>query len=205
MVTLSISQSVGAIDKGEDLGALLDHLVENRGLRLKISYIGITGMAYLELDFVDPEKNSPMKIKWEPNNYYVPSVPNTFELITESINDISDALTADFIPLIENLNRASNDLPELTTTLTETFDSLKLTLDELRRTAKNIPEVTRKIDRTLYHLNQIFENEAYDVQVIIDDLQQITDDLRVITSDLRDNPSHFLFGSAPEKSEVITR
>ncbi len=87
-VMIKISLSAEAFPYIED-GAVtmdLDKLINEKGLRVKFAYLGITGLAYLELDFVDPKKNVPLEIVWEPLTIYIPSVPNTIQLVSDSIN-----------------------------------------------------------------------------------------------------------------------
>ncbi|PHK96161.1 hypothetical protein CR162_04815 [Pseudoroseomonas rhizosphaerae] len=48
-----------------------------RGLRARLSSQGITGVAYIELDFVSPERFPPREVPWEPDYPVVPSMPST--------------------------------------------------------------------------------------------------------------------------------
>lgn len=43
----------------------------NKGLRVKLAQQGLTGNAYLELNYVDPKANAPLPIIWEPAHYYI--------------------------------------------------------------------------------------------------------------------------------------
>lgn len=201
MVLIRISEKSFKLLPMDDIEKELTRLVRKKGLRLKIDYIGITGLAFLNLDFADPKTSPPLKIKWEPKNYYIPIVPNTIQLVTESINDISKSLTSDFIPLIENLNTASANLPQLTEKLNETLASLAQSFDTVSTVAKEIPSLSEKLNETLFHINQVFTTEAYDVEDIIANIRQITDDLKAITEELKYNPSRVLFGAAPRKVE----
>ncbi|TVP90381.1 MAG: MCE family protein [Thioalkalivibrio sp.] len=54
---------------------LLETLVD-AGLRVRMAAQGITGINYLELDFVDPAVHAPLSIEWEPRNAYIPSAPS---------------------------------------------------------------------------------------------------------------------------------
>ncbi|MCA1791939.1 MAG: MlaD family protein [Thioalkalivibrio sp.] len=46
------------------------------GLRVRMAAQGITGINFLELDFVDPESQPVLPIEWEPRNVYIPSAPS---------------------------------------------------------------------------------------------------------------------------------
>jgi ABC-type transporter Mla subunit MlaD len=198
-VTASLSDSFIAILQGDDIQKELDKLIKEKGLRLRMNYLGVTGLAYLELDFLDPKANPPLPIKWDPNNYYIPSMRNTIQVITESLNDISKAFQSDFIPLIENLNQASLELPEVTQNLKETLASLRDTFEKVSASADQFPQLASKLDETLFHVNEIFKNEAYDVQEIIQNIRALTADLKVTAENLKQYPAQVIFGDAPQK------
>ncbi|MCW3473035.1 MlaD family protein [Limobrevibacterium gyesilva] len=47
------------------------------GLRARLASQGITGLAYVELDFVDPVRFPVATVPWEPRDTYMPSMPST--------------------------------------------------------------------------------------------------------------------------------
>jgi hypothetical protein len=51
-----------------------------RGLRVRIAPVGITGTAYLEIDLVEGAP-PPLPIDWTPHNLYIPSAPSTYNQI----------------------------------------------------------------------------------------------------------------------------
>ncbi|MDB5371610.1 MAG: Paraquat-inducible protein [Belnapia sp.] len=65
------------------------------GLRVRIAAQGITGVNYLELDFIDPERFPPREVPWEPRYAYIPAVPSTVaqvqsaaELLLQKLQDV---------------------------------------------------------------------------------------------------------------------
>ncbi|MFO8004014.1 MlaD family protein [Thioalkalivibrio sp.] len=46
------------------------------GLRVRMTAQGITGINFLELDFVDPETHPALPIDWDPRHVYIPSAPS---------------------------------------------------------------------------------------------------------------------------------
>ena len=60
----------------------------SQGLRVRLASQGITGAAYLEADYLDPERHPPLTIPWKPRNYYIPSVPSTITAITDSVKKV---------------------------------------------------------------------------------------------------------------------
>lgn len=60
---------------GPDPEPHLQLLIDN-GLRVRMAAQGITGINYLELDFLDPVTHPPLPINWEPRSIHIPSAPS---------------------------------------------------------------------------------------------------------------------------------
>ena len=59
-----------------------------RGLRVRLAPQGLTGVAYLEADYLDPARYPPLVIDWQPNHPYIPSARSTITRLTESVDRI---------------------------------------------------------------------------------------------------------------------
>ncbi len=57
-------------------GVSLEEAVRN-GLRARLASQGITGIVYVELDFLDPDRFPVAELPWTPANGVIPSVPST--------------------------------------------------------------------------------------------------------------------------------
>src|SRR5439155_19858712 len=57
----------------------------NRGLRLRIAPQGLTGVAYLEADYLDPERNPPLEIDWQPYYPYIPAARSRITQLSEAL------------------------------------------------------------------------------------------------------------------------
>lgn len=60
----------------------------DRGLRLRLASNLITGQAYLEAVFLDPERYPIMEIPWTPQYTYIPSAPSAFRSMQASVDTI---------------------------------------------------------------------------------------------------------------------
>jgi ABC-type transporter Mla subunit MlaD len=81
------------------------------GLRTRLAAQGITGVNYLELDFVSPERYPPMDVPWGPEFPYVPSIPSTVAQVTSVAEDLLQRLKdADLPELVANLGRLIEDI-----------------------------------------------------------------------------------------------
>ncbi len=74
------------VPENEQIRVIVERWIQN-GLRLKLSYQGITGIAYVEADF-DMGRYLPMEIGWEPKYIYIPSAPSMFISFTQSIERV---------------------------------------------------------------------------------------------------------------------
>ena len=59
-----------------------------RGLRVRLAAQGLTGTAYLEVDYLDPTLNPPLEIDWQPSYPYVPSARSRITQLSESVERI---------------------------------------------------------------------------------------------------------------------
>jgi paraquat-inducible protein B len=59
-----------------------------QGLRVRIAPLGITGTAYLEIDFLDPARYPVLPIDWTPEHLYIPSAPSTYNQIVTGAQNL---------------------------------------------------------------------------------------------------------------------
>lgn len=62
------------------------------GLRARLASQGLTGLAYLELDFVDPRQYPPLVVPWQPEAEYIPSMPSTLSQVQVAAESLLDKL-----------------------------------------------------------------------------------------------------------------
>ncbi|NKE43741.1 MCE family protein [Roseomonas frigidaquae] len=87
------------------------------GLRARITAQGITGVNYLELDFVSPQRFPVVNPPWQPRYPVIPGVPSTVaqvtnaaELLIQRLADLPvDQISNDIAGLLSNLNRQTSD------------------------------------------------------------------------------------------------
>lgn len=97
------------------------------GLRARITAQGITGVNYVELDFVNAERFPPMRVPWTPRYEVLPSIPSTVSQVRTAAEQVVERLSQvpleqmanDLATLISGLSRQAND-GDLAVTLRET-------------------------------------------------------------------------------------
>ncbi len=192
-----------------------------KGLRVRLASQGITGAAFLEADYIDPEEFPPMEIKWKPNTYYVPSVPSKITQLTESVETILEKLEE------INVKGITDGLEETMSSMNKILDEVKMSkltrqagqlLAELRETNKKIkpfitdasetmdsvteelPDILAQLKRTLRRFNNFVSNEEENVAVSTENVRLITGNLRDLTESAKKSPSQFIFAGPPPRS-----
>jgi len=87
------------------------------GLRVKLSAQGLTGNAYLELDYVKNGSNNPLQIEWKPENYYIPSTPSTLTFFSDNAQSLVEGLKK------VEAQKTMESIKRLSDSATQTFDN----------------------------------------------------------------------------------
>ena len=199
---------------------IIDNWV-TKGLRLKISYQGITGISYIEADYIDldgsPEKK--LKLAWEPRNIYIPATPSLYKNLTDSIGSILGTLNAiDFEGIeallkttLNTLDKAITDaeIPKVRADLVGLVKDLRATnqfimgmLDKSKSPdGVNIPETIAQLDMTLRRLDKFAVAQKSEMGGITSNIRQITANLRDFTEKLKRYPGLVVGGPPPEVSK----
>jgi ABC-type transporter Mla subunit MlaD len=82
------------------------------GLRARLASQGITGLSYIELDFVDPARYPAQFPPWQPNAEFIPSMPSTLSQVQDAAQQVLAkfntidlaALTASLTGLVQDLH-----------------------------------------------------------------------------------------------------
>ena len=90
------------------------------GLRVRLTALGVTGTSYLEVDYLDPDKNPPLPIDWKPDYPYIPSAPSAFGRIVNSAEDLFTQLEK------INFERIANNIELLVVSLDNKVSELPL-------------------------------------------------------------------------------
>jgi ABC-type transporter Mla subunit MlaD len=81
------------------------------GLRARIAAAGITGVYYVELDFVDPERFPVPDLPWEPRHTFIPAIPSTVAQVQNAAEALLQKIQGvDVGGLLENLTGLLADL-----------------------------------------------------------------------------------------------
>ncbi len=182
-------------------------------LRTQLVSAGITGVRFLQTDFVDPERHPPPKLPFEPPWNYVPSAPSTLKSVEEAAVEIVNRF-----PMLED--RAKDALVELRTTL-DTVQKLATSLQaedgafnrllvELRTTAARIEvaladarlgATTASLRDTSGAVGQAAAgvgDARGELQASLVALREALESVRTLADSLQRDPSALLRGPRPD-------
>lgn len=196
----------------EDPRVALENEVVN-GLTLQLTPLGLTGVAYLEADYLDPEDVPALKIAWLPETTYIPSTPGTFAQITQTLHKLAKeikeidikAVEGDVKALLQSMLGATEEVNAILKR-----PDIKEILANLRETTKNVnvasaelPDTVAQAKRTLRRVNNVVSNQQQNFEVIVDDIRLISESLKEVTGDAERYPSYLLFGEPPPRSQLV--
>ena len=162
-----------------------------RGLRLQMSNVGLTGTSYLELDYQDPNLNPPLDINWTPEYAYIPSTSDSFTRIVTSAEEVFRKLEAvDLVSLGENVNNllqvaneklSDVELKEISIQIVELISELRNTNTQLQTAVKdiNLPELSTEAKEAISSIRILFSNPSIgdsldELKVTLRSINQLT-------------------------------
>jgi ABC-type transporter Mla subunit MlaD len=157
------------------------------GLRTRLASQGITGLSYLELDFVSPERYPALVVPWQPKATYIPSMPSTFSQVQDAAQQVLAKLNRlDFEKLGTDLDALLVDLRsalgqgDVHQTLQEATNLLRSTRDAVN--AADLPGLSADIRQTSVALRGTLQGEQ--LRKLIDNASLAADRLATATAKL---------------------
>ncbi|TGL22430.1 MCE family protein [Leptospira yanagawae] len=219
LIKMSVPDFVKGV-YGNDLKKTVQRMIQS-GLRVRLASQGLTGTAYLEVDYLNPEKNPPLSIEWEPKTVYIPSAPSTISRFTASVDKFFDKVEKADVDkillgvgdLIKNLNQTildarlgdlSREATSLLVDLRKTNGEVKslIASSETQNLPKKLDQSVTQLQTTLKRLDTLLASNQGDISTSIENLRIASEDLKEVTANAKKYPSQFLFGEAPNKSKL---
>lgn len=188
------------------------------GLRVRLTSMGLTGVAYLECDYLDPKRFPPLEIDWEPKYPYVPSAPSELTQITRSLGTIMNNLqeidfksvTDDVKETMKSINKEVRqtsqrinkilDKPEIDAIFSDTSKTMQGAQKLMTSLSKDVPETVANLKRTIQRIDSLVSNQQYEIQVILENIREISENLNELSENLKKYPSGTIFGQPPPRS-----
>ena len=177
----------------------------DRGFRIRLASQGLTGVAYLEADYLDPERNPPLEIDWQPKYPYIPSARSRIVQLSDSVESILQNFEQLDVPRLmssvdkslaaitkmaegANVERVGTQAYALLTEVRETNRQLKdlVASPELKSTlvdaAAAAGSVRQIVERAEKPLNQMLT----DLPQVAESLERLAKRLDSVSADLPD-------------------
>ena len=130
LVRFDISPDIFGFPVGDRSNqALQDEL--KYGFRVRLAAQGLTGVAYIEADYLDPERNPPLEIDWQPKHPYIPSARSRITQLSESVERI--------LHNVEEIN-----IPQLTASVEKSLSAMTKLAE-----AANLESIARQANALL--------------------------------------------------------
>jgi phospholipid/cholesterol/gamma-HCH transport system substrate-binding protein/paraquat-inducible protein B len=189
-VRFDISSDVFGFPVGDPMRkALQDEL--KSGFRVRLAAQGLTGVAYIEADYLDPERNPPLEIDWQPKHAYIPSARSRITQLSEAVERI--------LHNVEQIN-----IPQLTASVEKSLTAMTKLAE-----AANLERIGIQANALLSELRDT--NRQLRVVVNAPELKSALADAAAAASSARqileraDKPVTQLLADLPRVSESISR
>jgi len=219
MMTVERSKMPGVGDSPSAFKAMMANEIRN-GLRLKLTYQGITGLLTLETDYLDPQRNPPLEVPWTPRTVYVPSAPSVITGFTHAVQDVFQRLEKlDIEGLSQKTTKALDAVDKAASGVQfgQVREPVVALAEELRQTNRqfqqvlssqipapgSIPQAVRQFTATLDRIEQLVSRHEDDVEKIMVDLRAVSANLRELSESLKNDPAKILLSNQPAHSEVV--
>lgn len=194
-------------------------LVE-RGMRIRLTPLGITGTSFLQAEFLDVAKNPPMHISFRPREVYVPSAPSTINQLSSAAERLMtridkldvERLLTNFDKVLVSVNDAigeadvggaSKSVVEVLADLQKTSAAARSAIGaaDLGGTSAEARRSIGALTATLARLQRVVDASGDDLAVTLDNLRAASENLRDVAETARAYPSFLLFGQPPAPVE----
>jgi len=222
VITMEINREIFPNMFKENLSSRLAQGIEH-GLRVRIEPQGVTGLNYLDMDYLDAAKFPVLKPEWTPRYYYIPSAPGQITSFLDSINSIMQevgklnigGMSKAGTDLLENLNTAitgaqigklSTDLQALITQANTTIEAAKIPelSAETRKFLVELESSNKQLKKILTNIEPASRLNAAQIREIVSNLTTTTANLEQLSQAVKSKPSLLLWGS-PKKTPAPPR
>jgi ABC-type transporter Mla subunit MlaD len=153
----------------------------NLGLRARLSSQGITGVSYIELDFVDADRGERRHVPWAPRFPWIPAVPSTLTQVQSAAETLMRQLQdVDFATLFGTITSLATELRDQVKAaeLARVVNEATELLADFRRIARDadIPGVLGEIRSTTLSVRETVQSA--EVRSALTSLAAAAQDLR---------------------------
>ena len=224
-------KSLAGQDEGLELAKQYIIKQTERGLRAILTFQGITGLGFLDLDYTEePQAENFESVRQRAAGYdliFIPNGPGQIMEISESatriVKSLSDVdfagISRDIKTLVQtvdkavadlNTDRLSADLSEALTDIRSAAASLGQLVQDVDETIKGGSDsnIGREVEasvaqfrQTLKRFDQLLNSSQGNLPMTLDNLRVMSENMRELSELLKDQPSQAVFGQPPRPSK----
>ena len=190
------------------------------GLRFKLTYQGITGIAFMEADYINPEREIPLSVPWVPKNIYVPSTTSLIRSFTQAIDDIFrrlekmdiEAILAKMETTLGSMDQAIQDAKisevresfvSLTNEIRQSNEKLQPFLEKAQTIPEDFNAAVEQFSSTMQRVEILLNEHEPDLDKLLTDLKMLSQNFRHLSESLKQDPAQVLLSSPPKRSELV--
>lgn len=154
----------------------LDRMI-SQGFRVRLASNLLTGQAYIQGDYFDPNRFPVPEVPWEPKHFYVPSAPGEFTTLKQSVDQILSRLEK------INTEKIGNLIEQLLVSVNKAIDDA------------NISEISHGVQKLVTHVDQV---------VVDSNVPAISNELKGLFAEARQTNQHLqkLLKSPKKESQM---
>ena len=195
-----------------------------QGLRARIEPQGITGMNYIEINYVeDPSQFPSLAVDWTPHSYYIPSAPGQLTNMLDSVNNIMrrveqfniGGMIKSAMELLENLNNAVTgaEIEKISENLQALLADFQSALkaanvgplsEDARRLIAGLEKSNAELRAILKNLEPATKISGPQVKVLMENLATTSANLAQFSAEVKRRPSLLLWGTPPQPKATPT-
>ncbi len=195
LVIMSLEDDVSLGQTGDKAKLRIQNAI-NDGLAIRLSFKGLTGVAYLETDYSLDDPSDKLDISWSPKNIYIPSKKSNMKQFGDALNQILESLasinmngiTLNIETLLKTLNQKANDfdIDNISILAASLLKELKGTNQKIN-TAIGSAKIKRLLDdaqASFSELRTIVETSKTPLNKAINDFQKAADSTKNMAAGL---------------------
>lgn len=196
-----------------------------QGLRARIEPQGVTGINYIEINYVnDPNQFPPLAVDWKPHYYYIPSAPGQLTNMLDSINNIMrqieelniGGMSNSLTELLANLNKAvtgaditkiSTDLQTLVGEFREALQAANIggVSGDARKLFETARQMVDGLEKSNTQLREVLRNlepatriSGPQIRELVRNLTLASENFAQFSAEVKRRPSLLLWGTPPQ-------
>lgn len=150
---------------GDNPIAKLNELV-GRGLRVRLTSAGLTGVLYLELDHYDVKANPSPEISWTPVHPYLPSIPSTgtqmmarVEKVLASVEKVQlDVISGKVVAVLDSVDKMVKTLGPAVEDVRKFTDEATVLVRDVRKVATE--DVGKEVKALLTQVRETLDKDV---------------------------------------------